>query len=258
MNLRSPNVSIPHLLVKVLAVWGVLTFAIVFAATFHDPVSRAVMGMAGGLSLLWIILGGSIMYTRREDIKNALHITTGWRKKFVFLCTLLALIEEAITTTMTNVAPLFGVKVGEAYITASTNYLDVVLLHSVVVFVPMFAAWALLLSRYAFTPVEVFLLFGFTGTLAEAFSYGLQNLGSVGFWVFVYGLMVYLPAYVIPQERGAKRPLMRHYVLAVFLPFLFAVPVAAVVSVMHPVKTHFEGDLSLLVGALTVRIHAVD
>lgn len=55
----------------------------------------------------------------------------GWKKKFVVFATVLALIEEAITTTMTNLAPLFGVEIGEAYITASTNYVDVVLFHSV-------------------------------------------------------------------------------------------------------------------------------
>jgi hypothetical protein len=40
------------------------------------------------------------------------------------MTTALALMEEAITSSMTNLAPLFGVKIGEAYITASTNYFD--------------------------------------------------------------------------------------------------------------------------------------
>ena len=39
---------------------------------------------------------------------------------------------------MTNCAPLFGVEMGEVYITASGNDMDVVLFHSVVVFVPQF------------------------------------------------------------------------------------------------------------------------
>jgi hypothetical protein len=34
--------------------------------------------------------------------------------KFIVMATVLALTEEAITTTMTNLAPLFGVKVGLA------------------------------------------------------------------------------------------------------------------------------------------------
>jgi hypothetical protein len=31
-------------------------------------------------------------------------------------------------------------------------------------FVPLFVGWALILSRYAFSPFAVFLLFGLTGT----------------------------------------------------------------------------------------------
>jgi len=57
--------------------------------------------------------------------------------------------------------------------------------HSVVVFVPMFIAWAWMLSRWDFSPLKVLLLFGITGSLAEA-SINLTSLIG-GFWVFVYG-----------------------------------------------------------------------
>ena len=40
--------------------------------------------------------------------------TLDWRIKFVLFATVLALIEEAIAVSMTNLAPFFGVKVGEA------------------------------------------------------------------------------------------------------------------------------------------------
>ena len=116
----------------------------------------------------------------------------------------MALLEEAVTTTMTNLAPVLGVAIGQAYITASANYLDVVLGHSVIVFVPMFAAWAWLLSRYDFRPAEVFLLFGLTGTLAEAGTFGPQMLAMAGVWVWVYGLMVWLPAYALPRQPAGR------------------------------------------------------
>lgn len=227
-------------LIKVFAVWAFVVYTVVYILTWYDPVSHAVIGMAGGLAILWIILGGVTMLTFEDRIKLVvLSISWGWKKKFVVFATVLALIEEAITTTMTNLAPLFGVEIGEAYITASTNYVDVVLFHSVIVFIPMFVCWAVLLSRYDFSPAEVFILFGITGTLAEAGSFGLQNLGSAGFWVFVYGLMVYLPAYTAP-ERAVKKPKLRHYILAIFLPFVFVIPVAFAVHVVHPTKIHFE------------------
>ena len=57
---------------------------------------------------------------------------------FVGFVITFALIEEGIATAMTNFAPLFGVEMGEVYITASGNDMDVVLFHSVVVFVPQF------------------------------------------------------------------------------------------------------------------------
>jgi hypothetical protein len=49
----------------------------------------------------------------RSTIRNAVNkIRIVWRWKFIFFATALALLEEVITTTMTNLAPLFGVKVG--------------------------------------------------------------------------------------------------------------------------------------------------
>ena len=140
---------------------------------------------------------------------------------FVLGCIALALLEEAVTTSMTRCAPLFGVAVGQAYITASADFFDVVLYHSVVVFVPLFVGWAVLLRVWAFSPFAVLLLFGITGTLCETLSFGAQNLGNAGMWVLVYGLMVWLPAQAVPEDRGARRPRWWAYPIAVFLPFLF-------------------------------------
>ena len=222
--------------VKAIAVWLVLTTSAVTVATWRNPVERAVLAMAWGLILLWIGVGGTLMYRFREPIRQAvLKIRLDWRLKFILFATLLALAEEAITTTMTNLAPLFGVKVGEAYITASTNYLDVVALHSVVVIVPLFVGWAFILSRYAFSPFSVFLLFGLTGMAAET-NLGLKNPLEFGLWIFVYGLMVYLPAYCVPPERKLRSLRWWHYPLAVVVPFLFIplVPLRFLLGLLFP------------------------
>jgi len=154
---------------------------------------RAIFLMADGMILLWIIVGGSLTpMLRRRLVPKLAAIPIDWRVRFVILCTAMALIEEVITTAMTNCAPLLGTTPEEAHITASTNYFVVVCFHSVVVFVPMFIAWALMLSRWDFSPLKVLLLFGITGSIAEA---GMNPANLIGgFWVFVYGLMVYLPA----------------------------------------------------------------
>ena len=112
----------------------------------------------------------------------------------MIFATLLACLEEAVTVTMTNLAPLFGSRIGEAFITASTNWLDVIAFHSVVVFVPYFIALALILTRYAVSPFAVFLSFGVVGTVSEAiFAGGIGPLAMFPMWAFVYGLMVWLP-----------------------------------------------------------------
>jgi hypothetical protein len=219
--------------VKGLAAWLVLSTGAVTLGTWSNPRARAVIGMGWGLIVLWIGVCGAIMCRWRDPIRDAvLRMGARWPVKFILFATLLALVEEAITTTMTNLAPLFGVRIGEAYITASTNYLDVVGLHSVVVFIPMFVAWAWILSRRRFSPFAVFVVFGLTGTVAET-SFGPQHLLEFGLWIFVYGLMVYLPASCVPGERRAAAPAWWEYPLAVFVPFLFIPLMLPVVLVLH-------------------------
>jgi hypothetical protein len=125
--------------------------------------------------------------------------------KFVVLCIVMALLEEAVTTSLTNLAPVFGGVTDAARITASKNYLEVVCLHSVIVFVPQFITWAILLWLVDYTPVEVMLLYGLTGWIMEILTFGWDNLGAVGMWTYVYGLMVYLPACTVPPDREVWR-----------------------------------------------------
>lgn len=207
----------------------------------HDAVGQAIMGMVWGLVILWVAIGGSLIRRWRDPIRHYVQkLNFNWRFKFVTLATICALIEEAITVTMTNLAPLFGVNVGEAYITASANYLDVVLFHSVIVFIPMFFAWTLLLQRYTFKPLQVFVLFGFTGMLGEIISFGGTGILNMGLWVYVYGLMIFLSAYSIPKNLATKPVRFYHYPLAIIFPLLMAIPVAIVIIIIHPIGIHFD------------------
>lgn len=225
-----------------LAIWNGITTCLIAAVALlcGKPVMRALLSMVAGVSILWINMGGALMYVCRDRIRTRVRtLRLDWRIVFVLFCTLLALLEEVVTTTMTNCAPFFGVPIGKAYITASTNYVDVVCLHSVVVFLPMFTAWAWMLNRWRFRPASVLLLFGITGTLAELSFGGPAALQMLGFWIFVYGLMVYLPAYCVPEDRPAKRPGPLQYLAAPVIPILCAIPLAIVVSRAHPFKMHF-------------------
>ena len=227
-----------------LAIWLVATTTAVTALNWQNPRLRAVLGMGWGLILLWIFVAGTLMHCFREPIRRTVSsIALDWRLKFILFTTTLAMVEEAVTTSMTNLAPMFGVKIGEAYITASANYLDVIALHSVVAFVPMFVGWAVILWRYDFSPFAVFVLFGLTGTLAEMSFGGPQHASEIAFWIFVYGLMVYLPCYCVPNERKARAPRWWQYPLAVVVPFLFIplVPLPLIAGWLcpHHPRIHF-------------------
>jgi hypothetical protein len=227
-----------------LAGWMGLVTGLVLLVSLGNPIQRAVVGMAWGLILIWIAGCGLVMWRWREAwCRLADRVPWPWPLKFVIGCTLLALLEEAVTTLMTNCAPLFGLEIGQAYITASANYFDVVLYHSVVVFVPMFIAWSVMLRWWRFSPFAVFLLFGLTGLVCESVSFGLQNLAGFAFWIFVYGLMVWLPAHWPLADRTARPPPWWAYPLAVVLPFVF-LPIVLVIAPWiwltpeHP-KIHF-------------------
>ena len=220
---------------SLLGLYLLASTGLVFLFTRENRVAHAVISMGMGLILIWVILCGAGMYLLRDPVKRLVQgISMPWQVKFVLFGILLAMLEEAVTTTMTNLAPLFGVRVGEAYITASANYFDVILHHSVIVFVPWFIAWAWLLQRYAFSPFWVFLLFGLNGVFAETLTFGWGNLNQAALWIFVYGLMIYLPAYTVPEERSARRPNLLHGLFAFLLPLLLGIPWAILINLLFP------------------------
>jgi hypothetical protein len=209
-------------IIKAIAVYSTLVISLIsfLVLASEAPVyEKATIKMALGLILIWILLLGTLMFKLRDRIRDfILGIPLPWWMIFPIFCTLLALLEEAVTVTMTNLAPLFGAEIGQAYITASANYLHTVLFHSVIVFIPMFLVWTVLLKYFDFPPAHVFLLFGLTGSLAEM-SMSPTNIFG-GFWFFVYGLMIFLPAYSLPKRETAFPPPWWAYPLAVIAPLI--------------------------------------
>ena len=220
--------SLVCFLLIVIAAWGVLstTAVTVFILSKDpDPDHRAIIKMGVGLILVWCVLGGLLMWGLRDRfVRWATSIPLGWRTRFVLFCIAFAMLEEAVTTGLTNMAPLLGGVTDAARITVSKNYFEVVFTNSVIVFVPLFLCWGWLLSRYDFRPIEVLLLFGLNGTLAETITFGPQNLIQIGMWVWVYGLMAYLPACTVPEERGTRPARWWTWLTAVFLPLVFIIP----------------------------------
>jgi len=229
-------------LLQVLAVYGLVVAGVCGLLVFvgeRDPDKRAIVGMGMGLIVFWCLAGGAAMFVLRDRLVGWLRrIPLGWRVRFVVLCIVLALLEEAVTTSLTNAAPLFGAATEAARITRSKNYLEVIR-HSVLVFVPWFLCWAWLLGRWDFKPLEVMLLFGLTGTLAETFTFGPANLPGVGMWTWVYGLMVYLPACTVPPDRPARPARWWVWLPAVFLPlvFILVLPVLIVIWLVRRIAS---------------------
>lgn len=171
-----------HIFVIFLGAWLLFSTFVITLLFLENSLGRAAIGMTWEVIIFWIVICGGLMYRFREPIRNAvLKIQLPWQLKFVLFVTLLALLEEAITTAMTNLAPIFSVKIGEAYITASTNFFDVVFFHSVIVFLGPFIFWALALKRYDFSPFATFLIFGVSGVFAEVSFGGSQHFLEFGF-----------------------------------------------------------------------------
>jgi hypothetical protein len=222
---------IPRLLIKALAVYSAAAVTLIAVAVLVGsslPRERAIILMALGLIVIWVVGFGLFTLRFRDTVRRRVAGARGdWRLKFFLFASTLLLLEEVVSTSMTNLAPFLGSARGEAYITASDNYFLVIAFHSASVLIPAYAGWAWLLSRFDFTPNEVFLLYGFLGTTAEAMINPTALIA--GFWFFVYGLMVYLPAYSIPRDRGAVRPKAKHYLLSYFVPLACQIPVVVLV-----------------------------
>ncbi len=233
-----PGDNVARRLLQILAIWGMaaaVAVSMVVLVGERDADKRAVVAMGLGLIVIWCALGGLVMRLTRDRFAEwSRRLTIGWPLRFVLLCMAMALLEEAVTTSLTNAAPLLGAATEAARITSSKNYFEVIS-RSVVAFTPWFICWAWLLKRYDFRPLEVMLLFGLTGTLAESITFGFQHLAEIGMWVFVYGLMVYLPVQTVPGNRNVKPVRWWHWIAAVALPLVFILPlvvfaVAAVIK----------------------------
>lgn len=215
--------------IKVVLAYGILLMALLLLVVSDPDVNvndRAIIYMGfWALWICWIGICGTLMYKNREKIKRWVNMNPeNWVGKFIIFAVCLLLLEEVFTVTLTNLYWVFGAEYGKAYITASDNYFETVLMHSAIVIWPAYLFWAWWLKKYDFHPNWVFILYGLYGTLGEMMYGGVQAAQAVGMWMFVYGLMIYLPAYCIPENRGAKRPKFIHYILTFLLSYLITLP----------------------------------
>jgi len=116
-----PRVHITSgLLIKVIGAYaccvlGLISF-LVLSSGEVDVHGKAIIKMALGLNLLWCVVAGKLLYRFREPIgRGVRRIPVHWRVKFILFATILALLEEVITVSMTNLAPFFGSSVGKAF-----------------------------------------------------------------------------------------------------------------------------------------------
>ncbi len=203
----------------------------------------AIMLMAASLALVWNVIGGVVMFLVRNPARELVAKSRlGRSATFILFATVLALLEEGVTTTFTNLAPMFGD--AQAFITASRNYLEVVVWHSVIVIAPMFFVWSWLLARFRFRPAWVFVLFGVNGVLAELLTGGGTALLMAPFWIFIYGLMIFLPAYSFSTSAETPEPSWYHYPMAIGVCLLASATVALPVNLLSPHLPHFGTTLT--------------
>lgn len=234
----------PRLFVLFLFAYTLVLLCALWVFTRPNPAENAVIGMAAALVTIWVGGIGGLTYWQRNRIRRLVLCLPGdWRIKFILFASLLSMLEETIAVAMTNLAPFFGAASGEAFITASADYWDVILHHSVIVFIVWFGMWAILLRYLDFSPFAVFVISGLVGWLGEVLAFGSGQIVGFAMWVLIYGLMVWLPAYCLPDaaQRDAKPARQWHYPLAFILllsgGMIWAVLIRQIVPA-HP-STHF-------------------
>lgn len=219
---------------------GLLPLPLILAANASVPKNRAIILMGTGLFLFWCLAINLTLWHCRDTFRAwFLRWKAPLFLRFFGFSLALLLIEEAITTTMTNLAPVFGSKVGEAYITGSSNYVDVVLWHSVVALFPSILAWSWLIAKRAVHPNTAYLAWGFQGYLAELSYGGPGQLPAIAFWISVYGPMLYLPAYCAFGLGGTQRPRFRDFLAMAALAIILTIPSAAFVHTYRPASAAF-------------------
>lgn len=178
--------------IVVLGICLILTLSALSLLVWNNPVKFVAVKMLWSLTVLWVFLGGSLMYLLRNIfVKFYSKIKWPFWLKFTFFATLFSLIEEAIAVSVNNY--FSG---GQAILTASTDYWEVVSHHSVVILIPIFFIFSFFVKKFNFTPYKSFLYFGIIGVLAEFSIGGILSLFEFSLWIFVYGLIVYLPSHL--------------------------------------------------------------
>lgn len=211
---------------------GVFTF-IGFSQPLPDP--RAAIVMQWGSFIIWVVIMGFFLAPSIASFVSGLVKSFGFGQKSIFIvgATALALIEEAVAIFLNNnVSTSLSTSSG-TILTATRNYFELVTQKSVVVFIPMFIVWAYLLKNKHYSAEEAFLYFGLTGILAEFwFMPGPLIFIAGGFWMLVYGAMVYAPAVLLVGKKEKFDFSFRRAIFAIFLSFLAATPVAFFVLVL--------------------------
>lgn len=230
-------------IITLLALYSILAYSAIALFIFSDPAGdpngKGIIIMGGLLILFWCVIGGAIMHQNKKRFKAFFErIPLNWQYKFVLFATCFAMMEEVVTVSITNIVPrILNLPMDIVHITASANYFHTIFGHSVIIFVGFFIAWGWLLKRYSFTTFEIFICAGIVGTFGEVLVSGPQT-AIAGFWFFVYGLMVYLPAYSIPKNIVLPRPRWYQYPLAIILPILMAIPMSLLASLY---RSFFDG-----------------
>ncbi|MFQ3586200.1 MAG: hypothetical protein SNJ74_06505 [Fimbriimonadaceae bacterium] len=227
-------------LIRLTVVFGGLPLPIVLYENWGDSRARAILSMAVGLYAIWCVGATWLIWRWRDAVRERFLRAPGnpWLK-FFLLCLALVLLEEAVTTTMTNLAPVFGSEVGVAYITGSANYLEVVLWHSVVAIFPGFIAWALLVRWVAVHPNTAYLVYGLQGVMGEVMYDGPHQAAAFAFWIAVYGPILYLPTYCVYGLGARRRPRLGHFAAVFALSIVLTIPSVQFVFRFRPPDAGF-------------------
>ena len=178
-----------------LGVWLVFSTSVLTFLVRDNMLQLTAVKMLWCLIIFWVFVCGSLIYLFRNLFwKYYLKISWPFSIRFTVFATIFFLIEEFMAVSINNY--FYPVTKGVVMLTASTNYWEVVSQHSVVIFIPILIIFSLFIKFFKLNPQKSFLYFGIIGTLAEISIGGVMSLLEFAMWIFVYGLMVYLPSRV--------------------------------------------------------------
>ncbi|GEM_PF-5673712 len=201
------------ILLSLFWLWFILS--IIASFLFIDPYATAYY-------FIWVGICGSLLYSKRKKIKQAIDkMKIGWRLKFFLLAVVMILIEEAFVGILKPMS--IGNFSSIPLAIFQTQFFNLLALGT------MALGWIVLLSHYHFSLAEVMVSTGLVGAFFYEGLLGLFAQGLLtGLWAFpllvsAHAMIYLLPYLMIEEKIKQKRSMVKWLLFLVVMVVAFIV-----------------------------------